>query len=110
MAEKSTHRSPFSMWLHFSLCVALVIYPFLGIWQWGDFTDSGYNAMEVQNFFARLEEGRLSSPRLLSYWIGALWWKVFPSLGVLGLFCLAATLIVGASFAPLYALAECIKS
>jgi hypothetical protein len=92
------------------LVIGIITFPFLGIWQWGDFTDSGYNAMEVQNFFARLKEGNLSSPRLLSYGIGALWWKVFPSLGLLGLFCLAATLIVAASFAPLYALSNNIKN
>jgi hypothetical protein len=86
------------------LVAAIIVYPFIGIWQWGDFTDLGYNLMEVQNFFARLDEGRLTSPRLFSYFVGALWWKPFAGLGVLGILAFACTLIVLASFAVVFAL------
>jgi hypothetical protein len=91
-------------WLQRLLLIVIILYPFFGVWQWGDFTDLGYNVMEVQNFFARLNEGRLTSPRLFSYFVGALWWKTFAGFGILGLLAFACILITLASFAVVFAL------
>jgi hypothetical protein len=95
-ASNSKHPAKSTVYkrsLEIGLYTALVLYPFAGIWQWGDFTDLGYNVMEVQNFFARLNEGSLTSPRLFSYFVGAFWWKAFAGFGVLGLLAFACILI-----------------
>lgn len=90
--------------LRFWLVVAIVIYPPLLIWQWGDFTDSGFHAYRVQNFAADAAGGRLESSTLLTNLIGAFWWSNLAASGLLGLFALGALFVVVSSFAPLYAL------
>jgi hypothetical protein len=86
------------------LAFLIIIYPFLGIWQWGDFTDFGWICMELQNFNQRLAVGRIESPRFFSFVIGSAWWNCFSSLGILGLLSFACSLIVLASFGVVFAL------
>lgn len=86
------------------LFAAITVYPFIGIWQWGDLTDFGWICMEIQNFHQRLAAGRMESPRLLSFVIGSAWWHFFSTAGVLGVLAFASALIVLASFGVVFAL------
>jgi hypothetical protein len=67
------------------LIFSIFLYPLLFIWQCGDLTDSGYFAMNYQNFFENLESAKTNSVSFLSDFIGAAWLKVFPNLGIIGL-------------------------
>jgi hypothetical protein len=102
--ESSFREFPHLPWLNSCLVAAIVVYPFIGIWQWGDFTDLGWICMEIQNFHQRLDAGRMESPRFLSFAIGAAWWHFFSSAGILGLLMFACALIVLASLGVIFAL------
>jgi hypothetical protein len=84
--------------------VAVIIYPFLMIWQGGDYTDTGYHALNSQRFFADLELGEIYAPAFLTYFIGGLWWKYFSWLGLIGLKFLSCIFIAGSAVGIIYLL------
>ena len=86
------------------LVVAIAVSPFLLVWQWGDFTDSGYTSTMAQNFAADAAEGHLRSEFLLTLAAGGLFLETFPAGGLLGLYVVAAAMVAVASFSPLFAL------
>jgi hypothetical protein len=86
------------------LFIAVIVYPFLFIWQGGDYTDTGYHAFIVQHFFANLESGEIFAPTFLTYLIGALWWEYFSWLGLIGLRFLICVFIVCNSAGVIYLL------
>ena len=88
------------------LFFAIAIYPFLLIWQGGDLTDTGFHATYSQNFFSDLDEGKVKSMVLLTYFIGGLWVKSFPELGVWGLRLLSALFFTGSVFLAFLTLKE----
>ena len=71
--------------LFFSLVFLVIIYPLVFIWQCGDLTDTGFHALVFQNFFSNSNLGEIGSLTFLSNLIGALWFKLFPNLGIIGL-------------------------
>ena len=71
--------------LFFSFFSFVIIYPLVFIWQCGDLTDTGFFALNYQNFFTDLKLGKVDSLTFLSNLIGALWFKLFPNLGIIGL-------------------------
>ena len=90
-SPSTTKLSPIDWLLFF----AIAIYPFLLIWQGGDLTDTGFHAIYNQNFFSDLNEGNVKSMTILAYFIGNLWMKLFPELGVWGLRLLSALFFLG---------------
>jgi hypothetical protein len=88
------------------LFVAVIVYPFLFIWQGGDFTDTGYHALNIQRFFADVEIGRIYAPAFLTYLIGGLWWDYFSWLGLIGLRILVCVFIVGSAVGTIYLLKD----
>ncbi len=62
--------------------MAIFLNPFLLLWQWGDFTDSAYNAIFVKSFFDITNQGIIRS----------------------GLFFLGGVFIVLISLTPIFAL------
>ncbi len=71
--------------------VFIFLFPFIFIWQDGDLTDTGYNLSVYHFFFERLNLGVTDSLIFLTEWIGGLWLKAFPSLGILGIKLLAVS-------------------
>ena len=73
--------------LHYFLVFFIILYPILFIFQEGaDVTDVGFLAMYYQNFFDNFNMGNsVSTETFLSTFIGAIWLKVFPNQGILGL-------------------------
>ena len=71
--------------LFFSLVFLMIVYPLVFIWQCGDLTDTGFFALNYQNFFSDLKLGKVESLTFLSNLIGALWFNLFPDLGIIGL-------------------------
>ncbi len=67
------------------LFLMVFVYPLLFIFQGGDLTDSGFFAMSYQNFFPNLQLGETNSISILSDFIGATWFTLFPNSGILGL-------------------------
>lgn len=73
--------------LHYFLVFFIILYPIIFIFQEGaDLTDTGFLAMYYQNFFDNFNMGNsVSTETFLSTFIGAIWLKVFPNQGILGL-------------------------
>jgi hypothetical protein len=88
------------------LFLAIILDPLIFIWQGGDLTDSGFHALRAQNFFADIHSAMMPSDGILSYFIGGMWWQLFPGLGLFGFHLLGALLVIAGSFAPFYALRE----
>jgi hypothetical protein len=88
------------------LFFAIAIYPFLLIWQGGDLTDTGFHATYSQNFFSDLNEGKVKSLIILTYFIGNLWMQSFPELGVWGFRLLSAFFFTGSVFLAFLTLKE----
>ena len=86
------------------LWVAIFLNPFLLLWQWGDFTDSAYNAIFVKLFFDNANQGIIRSGTFLTEAIGYAWSHLFPAFGLLGLFFLGGVFIVLISLTPIFAL------
>lgn len=69
-----------------NLLIALIfIYPLLFIWQGGELQDIGFYSTHYQSFLENLKTGQLDSLLFLTNILGALWLKLFPGLGILGL-------------------------
>jgi len=86
------------------LVAMIVASPFLLIWQWGDFTDSGYTPSMAQSFASDAARGFIRSEFLLTLAFGSFLLNAIPGAGLLTLLVAAASLVVLASFAPLFAL------
>lgn len=72
--------------LKYLLIFLIVFYPILFIFQDGDLTDVGYIAKLYQDFFDNLANGNIIlTEAFLSQFIGAVWLKLFPNFGILGL-------------------------
>ncbi len=74
-----------SNYLKFFLIVIIILYPIIFIWQCGDLTDTGFFALNYQFFFQNLKLGQTSSLSFFTDFIGGLYFKLFPSLGIIGL-------------------------
>jgi len=66
------------------LALSILLYPFLFIWQCGDLTDTGFFVLNYQNFFEKLKLGNTNSLFFISDLIGAIWFKLFPTSGIIG--------------------------
>jgi hypothetical protein len=71
--------------LNITLVTIILVFPFIFIWQTADLTDAGFQALSYQNFFSNIHTESLLDMRFLTNFIGALWFKAFPSLGIVGL-------------------------
>ncbi len=69
----------------FFLSLLIFLYPFLFIWQCGDLTDTGFFALNYQNFFENLQIGKTNSITFLTDFLGATWFRLFPTFGIVGL-------------------------
>lgn len=96
--------------LRVALTVALVLNPFLLLWQWGDFGDSGYTVSMAQNFAVDAARGDLKCEFFLTLAIGYGILQFAPGIGLLGFFSVGAALVVVSSFAPLFALGRKYRS
>jgi hypothetical protein len=67
------------------LFILILIFPILLLFQGGDLTDEGSNALTYQNFYYNLQNNVTFSYSILSDFIGATWLYFFPDLGILGL-------------------------
>jgi hypothetical protein len=67
------------------LKISIFLYPLLFIWQCGDLTDTGFFAYNFQNFFNNLQLGNTNSVSFFADFIGAIWFRMFPTLGIIGL-------------------------
>jgi hypothetical protein len=67
------------------LFFVVILFPWLFIWQCGDLTDTGFMATNYLFFFEDLSNGRTNSYFFLSNLVGAVWFEIFPELGILGL-------------------------
>jgi len=69
----------------FFLVSSILLYPFIFIWQCGDLTDTGFFAVNYQNFFYNLNLGKTNSISFFADLVGALWFNIFPNFGIIGL-------------------------
>ncbi|GAA4268004.1 hypothetical protein [Hyunsoonleella aestuarii] len=81
------------------LFLFILVYPFLFIWQGGDLTDTGFHAIHYQSFFNNLLTYKVDglpsdSLSFLTNLIGAIWIKIFPNAGILGLMILEAVFVM----------------
>ncbi|MBK7101131.1 MAG: hypothetical protein IPH63_04955 [Flavobacteriales bacterium] len=88
------------------LLVLTVLNPLVFIWQGGDLTDTGFHALRAQNFFADVHTEMIPADAVLSYFIGGLWWQVFPGLGLFGFHLLGAIVTIIGTLVPFFALKE----
>lgn len=65
------------------ILLAIFLYPLILIFQGGDLTDSGYLATRYFFFWEEIQNN--SSPIFFTEFVGAVWMKLFPSFGILGL-------------------------
>lgn len=67
------------------LFILILIFPIVLLFQGGDLTDEGANALTYQNFYFNLKRDITYSYSILNDFIGASWLYFFPDLGILGL-------------------------
>lgn len=65
------------------ILLTIFLYPLILIFQGGDLTDTGYLATKYFFFWEEIQNN--SSPIFFTEFIGAVWMKLFPSFGILGL-------------------------
>ncbi len=70
--------------LNLVLFFSIINYPILFIFQDGDLTDSGYQAINYRFFFESLQTEKFIDMIFLTRLIGAIWLKIFP-FGILSL-------------------------
>ncbi len=71
--------------INYYLIFLIIFYPIIFIWQCGDLTDTGFVAYIFENYFDNIKANQIFSPTFLTDLIGAIWFKLFPNLGILGL-------------------------
>lgn len=71
--------------INLSLIFLIIFYPIIFIWQCGDLTDTGFAAYIFQNYFENIKVNQIFAPTFLTDIIGAIWFKIFPNLGILGI-------------------------
>lgn len=81
---------------NYLLIFIIFIYPIFFIWHGGDLTDTGFFAVNYNFAFENYANGKTNSLFILTDFIGAIWLKLFPFGGIVGLRILTLLFLYGA--------------